>query len=125
MLNLNLTIEGFTPEFLTNLEAADEDHPNEDTTDDGSSPTYPDQPDIDRDVEISGDIIQDLVPERFLTDVSPNMILLESNDTNLYSSVTETREDFWTVLRPEEAEDQSHMIQSGSRQLHIWNRVKW
>ncbi|KAH7340076.1 hypothetical protein BKA66DRAFT_581139 [Pyrenochaeta sp. MPI-SDFR-AT-0127] len=57
----------FNAEFLNNLDNSSEDHPNEDTQDDGSSSTYPDQPDIERYSEMTGEIIEDLVPEHFLT----------------------------------------------------------
>ncbi|OAL48983.1 hypothetical protein IQ07DRAFT_68443 [Pyrenochaeta sp. DS3sAY3a] len=77
MLNLSLENEGFTTGFLDNLYDANEDHPNTDTTDNGGA-TYPDQADIDREA-LTVEIIEDLVPERFLTEHDGNIeTLLDS-----------------------------------------------
>ncbi|KAH7086976.1 hypothetical protein FB567DRAFT_602539 [Paraphoma chrysanthemicola] len=68
MLDINLQDEGFSPDFIQLLYATHGGaHPNNNQQDDQTRPTYPEQPDIARNTDITGQIIEDLVPENFLT----------------------------------------------------------
>lgn len=125
MLGLEIEHEGFSPEFLAQLLDDSVEHPNSNEEDDGSSPTYPEEPDILRYHTLRGQILEDLVPERFLTTVSPESILLDSKDTNLDFRMTYSRARTWFVLGVGEAQNESRMMQPGFDYFRTWNTVKW